>query len=214
MGRKKRGFSFSLDTKDIKDIPVEEIKAILRGADDLIASGGRGLLAKILKGSKEKKILELGLDKSPVHGFYRGMKVEDITARIDWLIKNGYLGIEYSGRMPVIVYTDTGWEIERDTYTDELLEKLRSLIPDGDYSFINDLKDKNRGMILLLLDKIKKAGDARFIPLLKAWREIDYKKVRDEISGVINELEKGLPIPDKVIDIQEYRIRKRRKTDQ
>ncbi|MHB8917582.1 MAG: hypothetical protein ACYC4H_06130 [Desulfocucumaceae bacterium] len=55
----------------------------------------------------------------------------------------------------MIVCTDRDWEIERDTYSDELLEKLRSLIPGGDYSFVNELKDRNRGMILLLLDKIK-----------------------------------------------------------
>lgn len=80
----------------------------MRGADELIATGGRNLLAKILKGSKDKKLLHYGLDKSPVYGFYKELKIEDITARIDWLIKKGYLDIEYSGRLPVIVYTDRG----------------------------------------------------------------------------------------------------------
>lgn len=208
MGRKKRGFEYHLDTKDVKDIPADEIKAILRGADDLIATGGRNLLAKMLKGSKEKKLLELGLDRSPVYGFYRGLKVEEITARIDWLIKNGYLDIEYNGRLPVIVYTDTGWEIERDTYSDELLEKLRSLLPGGDYSFVNDLKDRNRGMILLLLEKIKASGEKDFIPLLKAWSEADYKKVREEIARVMEHLEKSGAVTEKVISLNEYRLRR------
>jgi hypothetical protein len=35
----------------------QEIRFILRAADAIIASGGRTLLAKILKGSKEKKVL-------------------------------------------------------------------------------------------------------------------------------------------------------------
>jgi len=102
-------------------------------------------------------------------------------------------------------------EIERDTYSDELLEKLRSLIPGGDYSFVNELKDRNRGMILLLLDKIKESGEKGFIPLLKAWREIDYRKVREEISKVINHLDKGDDMPHKVIDLREYRQRKQKK---
>ncbi|MCL6477944.1 MAG: RQC domain protein [Peptococcaceae bacterium] len=211
MGRKKQRVEVNLDTKDVKDLPFEEIKAILRGADDLIATGGRNLLAKILKGSKDKKVLEHGLDKSPVYGFYKELKIEDITARIDWLIKKEYLRIEYFGGLPMIVYTDKGWEIERDTYSDELLEKLRSLIPGGDYSFVNELKDRNRGMILLLLDKIRETGDRGFIPLLRAWREIDYKKVRKEISGVISHIEKGGKTGDssvKVIDFQEYRDKK------
>jgi hypothetical protein len=42
------------------------------GADDLIMSGGRALLAKILAGSKDKKLLELELDTSPVYGAFKG----------------------------------------------------------------------------------------------------------------------------------------------
>jgi superfamily II DNA helicase RecQ len=207
MSRKQQRVGYTLDPKGIKDLPFTEIKAVLRGADELIATGGRNMLAKILKGSRDKKLLQYGLDQCPVYGFYKELKVEDITARIDWLIKKGYLDIEYSGRLPVIVYTERGWEIERDTYSDELLEKLASLLPGGDYSFVNELKDRNRGMILLLLDKIKKAGDKGFIPLLLAWEEIDYRKVREEIAKVINHLEKGGDMPDKVIDLRDYRLR-------
>lgn len=207
MSRKRRRVAFTLDSKGIKDLPFDEIKAILRGADELIATGGRSLLAKILKGSKDKKLLQYGLDQSPVYGFYKELKVEDITARIDWLIKKGYLDIEYSGRLPVIIFTDRGWEIERDTYSDELLEKLRSLIPGGDYSFVNELKDRNRGMILLLLEKIKESGDKGFIPLLQAWMEIDYRKVREEIAIVISHLEKNGGLPAKMIDLCEYRLK-------
>lgn len=207
MSRKKQRVDYTLDPKGIKDLPFTEIKAILRGADELIATGGRSLLAKILKGSRDKKLLQYGLDQCPVYGFYKELKVEDITARIDWLIKKGYLDIKYSGRLPVIIYTERGWEIERDNYSDELLEKLVSLIPGGDYSFVNELKDRNRGLILLLLDKIKKSGDKGFIPILLAWEKIDYRKVRDEIAKVINHLEKGGDMPEKVIDLREYRLR-------
>lgn len=90
--------------------------------------------------------------------------------------------IKQKGQQDVIVYTDVGWEIERETYSDELLEKLRSLIPGEDYSFVNKLKDRNRGMILLLLNKIKKSGEKEFIPLLKVWREIDYRREHKTLS--------------------------------
>lgn len=70
MSRKKQRVGYHLAPKDVKNLPFEEIKAILRGADELIAVGGRSLLAKILKGSKDKKLLQYGLDKSPVYGFY------------------------------------------------------------------------------------------------------------------------------------------------
>jgi len=110
----------------------------------------------------------------------------------------------------VIIFTDRGWEIERDTFSDELLEKLGSLIPGGDYSFVNELKDRNRGMILLLIDKIKKSGEKGFIPLLQAWMEIDYRKVREEIAKVINHLEKSGDLPDKVISLHEYRLKNKK----
>lgn len=190
MGRKVRRVRYRLDTKGIKELPFTEIKAILRGADDLIMTGGRSMLAKILKGSKEKKVLELGLDKSPVYGFFKDLTIREIMAKIDWVIVNNYLDIEYDYRFPLLVYTEKGWEIEKDTYSDELLERLRGLLETGDYSFVLDLKDRNRAMILLLLDKIKATRDKRFIPLLEAWAEIDYKKVRVAIRGVIDSLEK------------------------
>ena len=58
MSRKIRRVRFQLDRGDVRHLPDEEIKAILRAADELIASGGRNMLAKILKGSKDKKVLE------------------------------------------------------------------------------------------------------------------------------------------------------------
>ncbi len=51
------------------------------------------------------------------------------------------------------------------------------------------LKDRDRDMILLLLDKIAATSDPRFIPALKAWKKVDYKKVQQRIGQVIRQLE-------------------------
>jgi hypothetical protein len=85
-------------------------------------NGGRTLLARTLKGSREKTILELELDHSPAYGAFRDLTIEDITARIDWLIVNDYLGIEYDYRLPLLIYRPRGWAIERETYANELME--------------------------------------------------------------------------------------------
>jgi len=193
MSRRVNRVQYELDSKGIKQLPLNEIKAILRGADDLIMSGGRSMLAKILKGSKDKKVLELGLDQSPVYGYFNKLKLDEITAKIDWLIINDYLEIKYDYRLPLLAYTEKGWHTERDTYSDELLEKLRELLKSSDFSFVVDLKDRNRGMILLLLDKIKATRDKRFIPLLEAWETIEYKKLQAVISEVIEALEDQKP---------------------
>jgi len=190
MSRKKQRVRYELDIGDIRHLTDKEIKAILRAADELIATGGRSMLAKILKGSKDKKVLEYGLDQCPVYGYYRKLTLQEITNRIDWMIKGGYLEIEYRDRLPMLVFSEIGWEIERKTFAEELLQKLEKLLEGKDYSFVQELKDRNRGMILLLIEKIKLTGNARFIPLLKAWKEIEYKKVQAEIQKVIDYLMK------------------------
>ncbi len=185
MGRKKPRVDYTLDTGNVTRLPDSEIKAILRAADSMIAQGGRSLLTKVLKGSKDKKVLEHGLDQNPSYGFYQHLSLPEIAYRVDWAIMYDYLRIEYSGRLPLIVYSEKGWEIERETYADELLQKLATLIGKKELSFVEDLKDKNRGMILLLLEKIRETNNPDFIPVLKAWQEIDYKKVRAAIQKVL-----------------------------
>jgi len=116
MSRKVRRVPVTLNARDVKELPGDEIRMILRGADDIMGSGGRGLLARILKGSRQKAVLEHELDRSPVYGALSELSLEQITARIDWLIIESYLRIEYDYRLPLLVYTKRGWEIERETY--------------------------------------------------------------------------------------------------
>jgi hypothetical protein len=191
MTRKVNRVRYYLDSRGVKNLPPDEITAILRGADDLIASGGRTLLSKLLKGSKEKKILELELDKNPSYGFFSSVPLLEILAKIDWLIENRYLSIEYDYRLPLLVYAPKGWEIEKDTYSSELLEVLNRMLDSGTGLFnMTFLKDRNRDLIFLLLDKIKATNDKKYIPLLEAWKAIDFKKVQAVIQHVINHLSK------------------------
>ena len=187
MSRKIKRVRVNLDSKGIKHLPDEEIKIILRGADELIGTGGRNMLAKILKGSKEKKLLELSLDKCPVYGKFKSEKIDDVKAKIDWLIENYYLKIEYDYKIPVLLFTEKGWEIEKNTYADEIIEEFNKMLESGAKSFKMDyLKDRNRGMILLILEKIRKTKNLKYIPILESWEKIDYKKVRQEIRKTIN----------------------------
>ena len=185
MGKKVRRVPYRLEPLKETNLSPDEIRAILRSADVLIDSGGRSMLAKILKGSRDKKLLEMKLNENTAYGYYRDLTLAEITYRIDRVIIDGYLKITYNYRLPVLLYTDAGWEIEKETYAEELLHKLWDLLPQGDYSFVEELKDRNRQMILLLLEKIEATDDRRFIPLLEAWADIEYKKVRTSINKVI-----------------------------
>jgi hypothetical protein len=190
MSRKVTRTLVRLHPENTNTLPLEQIKMILRGADDLIASGGRTLLCRILKGSKEKKVLELNLDRSPAYGYFRHLSNEEIMGKIDWLIKNHYLHYEYSGRLPVLVYSPVGWEIEKETYAEELWKRFNVIVESGQTKYdFSDLKDRDRAMIILLLEKIRIGGDARYIPLLRSWENVDYKKVQERIYSVIKSLQ-------------------------
>jgi len=189
MSRRVERVRYHLDTKGIRSLPFAEIRMILRGADDLIMRGGRHLLTLILKGSRSKDVLTRSLDESPAHGFYKNLSAEDVQARVDWVIRQGYLAIEYDHRLPLLIYTEKGWAIERETMAEEHLRHVDEALslplqpPD-----MSDLKDRNREVIWLLLQKIEASGDVRYIPALEAWEPIDYKKVRARIRSVIRSL--------------------------
>ena len=189
MRRRDRLFPYHLDPKGIGHLPFEEVKAILRGADEMIMSGGRTLLTKVLRGSRAKDVLEHQLDKCPVYGCYRDVPEDVVLAKIDRVILDRYLRIEYEYRLPVLVYTDAGWEIEKETRAVEFLQQFDQLLettqPPYDMSF---LKDRNRGMIFLLLDKVESTGSPKYLPLLEAWVQIDYRKVQQRIWQVIHKL--------------------------
>jgi superfamily II DNA helicase RecQ len=190
MGRKARRVPVSPDARDVKQLSADEIALILRGADDLIMRGGRTLLAKVLMGSREKKIIELDLDQSPAYGKLDNLTMDEVLARIDWLILNGYLAIEYDGRLPLLVYTPRGWEIERDTYAAEMHARVDALIAGSDTPpYLAWLNDKHREVVMLLLDRIEATGDPAYIPALEAWAANTYRKIRQRIRYVLENLQ-------------------------
>jgi hypothetical protein len=191
MTRRVHRVEYHLKPARVRELPVEDLRAILRAADPLIARGGRSLLCKVLRGSREKKVLELGLDRIPVHGYYRGIPEDEVLARIDWAIAHGYLDIRYDYRLPLLVFTDEGWAIEKETYARELVDGFDAILAAGPPYDMSYLKDRNRGLILRLLDLVEERGDPRHVPLLEAWAEIDYRKVRERIHRVIQRLHAG-----------------------
>ena len=171
-----------------------EIRYILLAADELISSGGRSMLAKVLKGSRDKKLLELGLDNGLAYGYYRSLTLEQITMRVDWMIKNDFLKLEYQRDMPLLIFTEIGWIIQRDQMANLFLQQWQQWVQAGTFDIdMSYLKDRNRGMILLFLQKIAATSDERYIPLLKQWGLIDYQKVKKAIADVIEHLKSKRP---------------------
>ena len=189
MNRKSHRVAVNLDTRGLTSVPKRDLDAILRGVDDIIGAGGRRLLTRILRGSASKPVLEKGLDRSPSYGCFRDLSDDETLARIDWAILHGYLRIEYSDRLPFLVFTEKGWEIAREIRANELFAGIAEAISKGPPYAMEHLKDRDREMIFLLIDKVEATGDPAFVPALRAWKKIDYKKVQLRIKHVIQRLE-------------------------
>ena len=193
MARYKR-VEFELNPGKIQNLPTEDIRAILRAADELINTGGRNLLVKMLKGSKDKKVLEHGLDACPSYGFYKALSLEEIGHRVDWMIEEDYLRISYSGRLPMLVFSEKGWEIERETFAEELFERMRQDAQAGRVTVISEMEQVNRKVITDVLEKVRSRGDRTFIPQLDAWKQGAVKKVKAHIESVEKDLTENTKI--------------------
>jgi hypothetical protein len=178
-------------------LPESELRAILRAADEIIAKGGRTLLTKILKGSKEQKLLELGLDRNPAYAFYKDLALEQIKNKVDHMIRTGFLEIQTNGKLPVIVYASLGWAIERERRAEEFVQEwdhwlANNIVP---ISMVY-LKERNRGMMFLFLYKILCSRNKKYMPFLSLWEQIDFKKVQVEIRHVIDALKQSDELED------------------
>jgi len=80
MSRKVRRVPFHLDAGGVKPLPPEEIRAILRGADDLIMRGGRNLLTK----DKPRDLILLLLDKLEATGDRKYVPLLEAWERVDY----------------------------------------------------------------------------------------------------------------------------------
>lgn len=192
MSKKVRRVPVILDAGEIKDLPQEDIRMILRGADELISTGGRSRLAKILKGSKDKRIFEYKLNECPAYGYYQDMKLDDISKCIDWMIKKDYLRIEYDYRLPLLVFSEKGWQIEKETFAQELYQRMCLDVEEKKACVIFEMKEVNRQVVMCVLDKIEKEGTEEFLPYLEAWKMLEVKKVAARISEVENKISKRI----------------------
>lgn len=192
MSKKVRRVPVVLDAGEIKDLPQEDIQMILRGADELISTGGRSMLAKILKGSKDKTIFKYKLNECPAYGYYQDMKLDDISKCIDWMIKEDYLRIEYDYRLPLLVFSEKGWQIEKETFAQELYQRMCLDVEEKKARVLFEMKEVNRQVVMCVLDKIEKDGTKEFLPYLEAWKMLEVKKVAARIAEVEKKISKRI----------------------
>ena len=85
---------------ELKDITIEA-QQIFSCVYRIKERFGIKVIAGVLKGSKDKRILELGLDKLSTYGLMRGRTEKEIHALVQTLVADGYLQLT-EGQYPVV----------------------------------------------------------------------------------------------------------------
>lgn len=109
-----------LEERDITVDAQKILSAVTRVERQYHSSLGVAIIIRLLRGSKDQRVLQLGLDKLKTYGVMSGVDRMQIRAYIDYLIEQGYLyldGAEY----PVLRTTDLAKRVlfhgERVHYT-------------------------------------------------------------------------------------------------
>ena len=87
----------------------------------VVRTGGRfgaAHIVGVLRGSRSRRVLELGHDKLTVHGIAREMASEELRDLVDQLVAKGLLAVA-TGEYPTLYVTETGKKFlkNRDTVT-------------------------------------------------------------------------------------------------
>lgn len=160
----------------------DEIRIILRGADAIIAQGGRNLLSLILKGSNSQDILKYNLEKCPSYGAFRHLRLEEVLGRIDWGIRNDYLMLDIRGRLPVLIFAPRGWEIYKRIYAQELLSLLHAEV--SVEIIVERLLNTHREIEFLLISMIKECFDTQWLPVLRKWQMAEVRTIKEAIEEI------------------------------
>lgn len=176
------------DDDDAACVPTpEEHESILRGAWQVAAMGGRHQLSLVLKGSKERAVLKHGLDRSPVYGSLRDRTLEQIEARIDTLIRQGELRIEYFGKLPLIVLTPETWQRVRP-WAHRYECQLAAAAGDARTltKILEGWKNRRREEQLQLLEALTSTELEGARRVLEAWHAVAGKEMREKIGAKLS----------------------------
>jgi hypothetical protein len=171
-------------------VSQDELKIILLAANEIIMYGGKGLLGKILAGSKDRRIYTADLHLSTFYGAFADIKQKQIMEKVEWVMSNGYLSADE--KLSLLIYTDKGWSLIKDELTEVLYTDLALAAEYGKYEYVQVILNQDPELKMDLLDLILERKDKELIEILIEWLELEtYKPVPERIQEVIQGLVKG-----------------------
>ncbi|WP_212391249.1 DNA helicase RecQ [Sporosarcina beigongshangi] len=97
------------DTRESSDVTVD-VQKVLSCVIRMKQRFGKTMIAQVLTGSRNKKVLEFGFDKLPTYGLMKDRSAKDISDFIEFIISENYLGVE-NGQFPIIYVSEQGKEV-------------------------------------------------------------------------------------------------------
>lgn len=128
------------DTRERFDV-TEDVQKVLSCVIRMGQRFGKTLIAQVLTGSRNKKVLELGFDRLSTYRIMKDQNSKDVSDFIEFIISENYLGVE-NGQFPIIYVTELGKQVllgkirvyrkgivktKAITADDPLFEQLRAL---------------------------------------------------------------------------------------
>ena len=128
------------DTRESSDV-TEDVQKVLSCVIRMGQRFGKTMIAQVLTGSRNKKVLDFSFDKLTTYGLMKGQNAKDVSDFIEFLISENYLGVE-NGQFPTIYVSEQGKDVltgkvnvyrkismatKQITKDDPLFEKLRAL---------------------------------------------------------------------------------------
>ena len=194
--RKQFRQEYRLDSGNIQRLDLSDIETIIRATEDLINEGGRNLLVKILRGSQAKVVLP-EFRKNPMYGKWSALSETEVAQRVDWCIQEEYLQIQYSGKLPLLAYGDSGIAIECRLIASEYL----ALAAINDPGLHQKIPNVPISTLYALLDLITNSREVEsYTPFLKQWQNYATKRFRKQINRVFQDWQGAAPLLRHVFD--------------
>ncbi|MBD2870507.1 DNA helicase RecQ [Paenibacillus arenilitoris] len=104
---------------------TDEAKMALSCVGRMKGRFGVTMVAKVLKGSRDKRLLEFGLDRLSTYGLMRHLPEKEIADWLYWLVAEGYLRLS-EGQYPVVSLTASALPVLEGRET--IMQRVRATV--------------------------------------------------------------------------------------
>lgn len=134
-----------LDTREEQDITID-VQKVLSCVKRMDERFGKVLVAQVLTGSKNQKIMQFRFDELPTYGLMRGDSQKEISGLIDYLVASGYLQAS-GGQYPVLQITAAGVAVLKGQakVTRKMAIKVQKTLPE-DNELFEQLRELRRDL--------------------------------------------------------------------